>query len=110
MVLEECPFCHKFLAAELISKLEIDTAEILKEKDVFYKLGVPVETGERMTDNPEMFLTYKLGFKCRQCGKEWSKLKVEGVKTPKDHGESDGEESDYDDEGDEVGEEQFAEE
>lgn len=112
MVLEECPFCHKFLAAELISKQEIDTAEMLKEKDVFYKLGVPVETGERIADNPEMFATFKLGFKCRQCGKEWSKLTIEGVTVPKEYAESEDEGADGDvyREEEEPGEEQYAEE
>ena len=112
MVLEECPFCHKFLAAELVSKQVVDTAEVLKEKDVFYKLGVPVETGERMADNPEMFVTYKLGFKCRQCGKEWSGLKVEGIQAPKEYAETEEEESDNDPQGEEeeAREEQYAEE
>jgi hypothetical protein len=112
LVLEECPFCHKFLAAELISKQEIDTADMLKEKDVFYRLGVPVETGERIAANPEMFITYQLGFKCLQCGKEWSKLKVEGVSKPKEYAESEDEESDYDNdrEQEEAIEEQYSEE
>ena len=112
MVSEECPFCHKFLGAELVSKQGIDIADMLKEKDVFYRLGVPVETGERIAENPEMFATYKLGFKCRQCGKEWSKLKIEGIKIPKEYVEGEDEESDYDLERDEeaVGEEQYAEE
>lgn len=113
MVSEECPYCHKFLGAELVTKQVIDTADILKEKDAFYKLGVPVETGERITENPELFVTYKLGFKCRQCGKEWSKLKLEGVKVPKEYAESEDEETDNDGESDEEEEpadEQFAEE
>jgi hypothetical protein len=113
LVLEECPFCHKFLAAELITKQEIDTADMLKEKDVFYKLGVPIETGVRIADNPEMFVTYKLGFKCRQCGKEWSKVKVEGITIPKETAEAESEESDYDtemEEQEEAREEQYAEE
>lgn len=112
MVLEECPFCHKFLAAELISKQEIDTAEMLKEKDAFYRLGIPVETGERIVDNPEMFVTYKLGFKCRQCGKEWTKLKLESVQVPKEYAETEEEKSDYESDGEEeeTREEQYAEE
>lgn len=112
MVSEECPYCHKFLGAELVTKQEIDTANILKEKDAFYRLGVPVETGEKMVENPEMFVTYKLGFKCRQCGKEWSNFKVEGVKVPRESAEGEDEVSDFDvevDEDDPV-EEQFAEE
>ena len=111
MALEECPFCHKFLAAELVSKQKIDTADMLKEKDVFYRLGVPVETGERLAENPEMFVTHKLGFKCRQCGKEWSKLKVEGVRMPREYADGEEEESDYDlEREEEAGEEQYAEE
>ena len=113
MVSEECPYCHKFLGAELVSKQEIDTAEMLKEKDIFYKLGVPVDTGEKIVENPEMFATYKLGFKCRQCGKEWSKLTVEGVRAPKEYVENEDPESDYDDgseEADGEEEDQFVEE
>lgn len=112
MVLEECPYCHKFLAAELISKQEIDTAEVLKEKDIFYRMGIPIETGERITDNPEAFLTYKFAYKCRQCGKEWSKLKVEEVQLPKEYAESEAEESDFDADGEEeeAREQQYADE
>ena len=110
--MEECPFCHKFLAAELVSKQAIETAEMLKEKDVFFRLGVPVETGERIADNPELFITYKLGFKCHQCGKEWSKLKVESVQVTKEYAESEDEASEYDieKEEEEAREEQYAEE
>ena len=113
LALEECPYCHKFLAAELVSKQKIDTADLLKEKDVFYKLGVPVETGERIAENPEMCVAYKLGFKCRQCGKEWSNLKIEGIKFPEEYNESEDEESDYDpdrEEDEAAGEQQYAEE
>ena len=70
MVLEECPFCHKFLVAELLSKAEIDTAEALKEKDAFFKMGITIETGERVVDHPEGFITYRFAYRCRDCGKE----------------------------------------
>src|SRR3989441_11708551 len=60
LVLEECPFCHKFLAAELLSKEEIDTTEALKEKDAFFKMGITIETGERIADHPDAFITSRL--------------------------------------------------
>ncbi|HEV2119113.1 MAG TPA: hypothetical protein VGS11_03245 [Candidatus Bathyarchaeia archaeon] len=110
MVLEECPFCHKFLAAELLSKTVIDTAEALKEKDVFFKMGLPIETGERVADHPEAFVTYKFAYKCRDCGKEWTKLRLEEVGLPREFVEDEEEKSDYDadSEAEEAREEEYA--
>ena len=96
MVSEECPFCHKFLAGELMSKEEVDTAEALKEKDAFFKMGITIETGERVADHPEAFVTYRFAYKCRDCGKEWNKFSVREVGIPKEYGEDDEERTDYD--------------
>jgi len=79
LVVEECPFCHKFLGAELVSKTEVDTAEVLKEKDVFFRLGLAIDTGERVADHPEAFVTYKFTYRCRHCGREWDKFKIQEV-------------------------------
>ena len=112
MVLEECPFCHKFLAAELLSKEEIDTAETLNEKDAFFRMGITIETGERVADHPEAFITYRFVYKCRDCGKEWSKLKIREVGLPREYAEDEEEKTDYDaaKEEEEAREEQYARE
>ncbi len=96
LVLEECPFCHKFLAAELVSKTEVDTAEVLKEKDVFFRLGLAIDAGERVADHPEAFITYKFTYRCRDCGKEWDKFKIREVEVQKEFVEDEEEKSDYD--------------
>jgi len=112
LVLEECPFCHKFLAAELLSKEEVDTAETLKEKDVFFKMGLTIETGERVADHPEAFITYRFAYRCRDCGKEWTKFRVREVGIPKEYVEDEEEKTDYDagNEEEEAREEQYARE
>lgn len=112
MVLEECPFCHKFLAAELLSKEETDTAEALKEKDALFKMGISIETGERVADHPEVFVTYRFAYRCRECGKEWAKFKVREVGIPREDVEDEEEKTDYDAEREEENarEEQYARE
>jgi len=96
LVLEECPFCHKFLAAELLSKEEIDTAEALKEKDAFFKMGITIETGERVADHPEAFITNRFAYRCRDCGKEWARFSVREVGIPREYPEDEEEKTDYD--------------
>jgi hypothetical protein len=96
MVLEECPFCHKFLAAELLSKEEVDTGEALKGKDVLFNMGLNIELGERISDHPKDFLTYKFAYRCRDCGKEWSKFRVREVGIPTEYVEDEEEKTDYD--------------
>ena len=112
MVLEECPFCHKFLAAELLSKEEVDTAEAFKEKDAFFKMGISIETGEKIADHPEAFVAYRFAYKCRDCGKEWNKFKIREVDVPREYVEDEEEKTDYDAEKDEDDgrEEQYARE
>jgi hypothetical protein len=112
LVLEECPFCHKFLAAELLSKEEVDTAEALKEKDVLFNMGLSIETGERVADHPEGFLTYKFAYRCRDCGKEWRKFKVREVGIPTEYVEDEEERTDYEagKEEEDAREEQYARE
>src|SRR2546425_4697171 len=112
LVLEECPFCHKFLAAELLSKEEIDTTEALREKDAFFKMGITIETGERVADHPEAFITYRFAYRCRDCGKEWAKFSVREVGIPREYIEDEEEKTDYDAEKEEedAREEQYARE
>jgi len=113
LVSEECPFCHKFLAAELLSKEELDTTEALKEKDVFFKMGITIETGERVADHPEAFITSRFAYRCKECGKEWAKFSVREIETPGEYIEDGEEKTDYDagkEEEEDVREEQYARE
>jgi len=106
LVSEECPFCNKFLGGELLSKEEINTADALKEKDAFFKMGITIETGERVADHPEAFITSRFLYKCSGCGKEWTKFSVREVGNPTEYVEDEEEKAD-----DELGkeeEEQFA--
>ena len=111
MVLEECPFCHKFLAVELLSKEAIDTTEALKEKDAFFKMGITIETGERVADHPEAFITNRFAYRCRDCGKEWTKFSVREA-GPREYVEDEEEKTNYDagTEEEDVREEQYARE
>jgi len=96
LVSEECPFCHKFLAAELMSKEEMDTGEALKEKDALFRMGISIETGERIVDHPEAFVTYRFAYRCRDCQKEWNKLEVQEAGIPGESVEDKEERTDYD--------------
>ena len=96
MVSEECPFCHKFLGAELLSKEVIDTAEALKEKDALFKMGITIETGERIADHPDAFIAERFAYRCSDCGKEWTKFRVREVGINREAGEDDEEKADFD--------------
>lgn len=110
--MEECPFCHKFLAAELLSKEEIDTAEALKEKDALFKMGITIETGERVADHPEAFIAYRFAYKCRDCGREWNKVTIREVEGPREYSDAEEDKADYDEgkDDEDAREEQYARE
>jgi hypothetical protein len=87
MVLEECPFCHRLLAAEKISKEQVDsnTQGLLKDPRTF-ESGVKVlPAGRRNIPVPDIFapspvqyfITYKILYRCKHCGKEWTKTSTE---------------------------------
>ena len=92
---EECPFCHKFLGAELLSREEADTREVLKEKDLFLKAGLTVEAGERVAEHPEAFATYKFAYRCRECGKEWARFQIRKAEISREYIEDEEEKVDY---------------
>ena len=104
--LHECPFCHKLRAAQQVAKEEIDSNEVTKQTAVFQqgtlgmglgRIGIGPEIGiERVADHPEDFITYKLTYKCKDCGKEWSKLAVKEVELPKKYVKDEEEKTDYD--------------
>jgi len=110
LVSEECPFCHKFLGAELLSKEVIDTAEALKEKDALFKMGITIETGERIADHPDAFIAERFAYRCSDCGKEWTKFRVREIMTNREDIEDEEEKSDYDAGDEDAREEQHARE
>jgi len=95
-----------------MSKEEIDTSEALKEKDAFFKMGITIETGERVADHPEAFVTYRFAYKCRECGKEWNKFRVREIAMPREYVEDEEEKTDFDEgrEEDDAREEQYSNE
>ncbi len=107
--MRECPFCHRPFEAELVSKEQIDSSEVTKQRDVFFGGGRvvpgtftrtpligPEVSIDRIADHPEAYITTKLTYKCKHCGKEWSKLEVEEVGLSKEYVEDTEEKTDYD--------------
>ena len=84
-----------------MSKEEIDTAEALKEKDAFFKMGITIETGERVADHPEAFVTSRFAYRCGECGKDWTKFRVREVGVHREYVEDEEEKTDYDEAKDE---------
>ncbi len=111
LVLKECPFCHRPFEAELVSKEQIDSSEVTKQRDVFFGGGRVVSI-DRIADHPEAYITYKLTYRCKHCGKEWSKLDVEEVGLSKEYVEDEEEKTEYDaeQEAKEAREEEYARE
>jgi hypothetical protein len=112
MVLHECPFCHRPFEAELLSKEQVDSSEIAKVSD-FQGAGPSMTHGrfvsrssltfglseheqEAVSMRPEAFITYKASYKCKHCGKEWTKLHVEEKPIPREYLEDEREKTDYD--------------
>jgi ribosomal protein L37AE/L43A len=75
-LLHECPFCHKHFAAELISRDHVDTSE-LKAED--FPMVRPPMRGPSLGLRPvtEVYVTFKLNYRCKHCGREWSKISTE---------------------------------
>lgn len=131
MVLRECPFCHRPFEAEQLSKEQVDSSEVAKVGD--FSLGMSKLTGqiteggftmsrgslilplsqeekETVAMRPEAFLTYRITYRCKHCGKEWAKLSVEETPLPREYVEDEEEKTDYDAhvEEEEAREEQYA--
>ncbi len=109
MVLKECPLCHRPFEAQLLSKEQIDASEVTKQGDFFVEgstgvLGTQVHRPvmgpeisiERIADHPEAYITYKLTYRCKHCGKEWSKLEVQEVGLSKEYVKDEEEKTEYD--------------
>jgi hypothetical protein len=109
LVLRECPFCHRPLEARLLSKEEIDSAEAAKVVDFPLEMspvrgitqgglmpatttgvmglviGLDESDRNAIASHPEAFLTYKMSYRCKHCGKEWTKISVETKSLPRDY-------------------------
>ncbi len=110
LLFKECPFCHRLLAAEQLSREEIDSNEVTTQIDNIPQGTMPGGLGsaglgigigpnvefERFKDEPDAYITYKVTFRCKDCGKEWTKLEVEHVKIPLQYVEDEAEKTDYD--------------
>lgn len=120
MILHECPYCHRPFEAELLSKEEIDSSEATKVSDFPLELslvhgitrggltpslgagtlGLVLGLGESEKEtialHPEAFITYKITYRCKHCGKEWTKISVEEKPLPREYVLDDEEKSDYD--------------
>jgi hypothetical protein len=117
MVLHECPFCHRLFDAELLSKEQVDSSEWAKAGDFPVEnsmltgqfteggfalspdpliFGLSQEEKEAVAMRPEAFITYKAHYKCKHCGKEWTKLSVETIPIPRAYVEAEREKTEYD--------------
>jgi len=109
LVLRECPFCHRPLEARLLSKEEIDSADAAKVVDFPLEMspvrgitqgglmpatttgvmgsviGLDESDRNAIASHPEAFLTYKMSYRCKHCGKEWTKISVETKYFPRDY-------------------------
>jgi hypothetical protein len=75
-------------------------------------LGLSEDERHTVAISPEAFITYKSLYKCKHCGREWTKISVEAKKIPRAYVEDEGEKTDYDAhvEEEEAREEQYARE
>jgi hypothetical protein len=82
LVLDECPFCHKFLAAEEISKEQVDsdTEDMLADPP---RIGVGRFAPSPSPSPVIFFTTYKILYRCKHCGKEWRKMSNEEKGIPR---------------------------
>lgn len=46
--------------------------------------------------HPKAFISYKLSYRCKHCGKTWTKLEVEKKALPRAYVEDEEEKTDYD--------------
>lgn len=108
MVLHECPFCHRPFEAQLLSREQVDSSELTKASEFPLELGSqggllfnPLfgptdEERSAIALRPEAFLTFKETYRCKHCGKEWTKITVEEKPLPLEYVEDEEEKTDYD--------------
>ncbi len=102
MVLEECPFCHKLFVAEQVSREQVDSNIVSNQPHVFPSGSSRITSGPwyprtSSAEPPaEDFITYKLTYRCKHCGKEWTKLSEKEVNIPRSYIEDEEERTEYD--------------
>jgi len=90
LVLERCPYCHKLFSAEEISKDQVDSDIITPERIISRRSYDP-------HDPPSMdFITYKMTYRCKHCGKEWTELEKKEFDIPRSYAEAEQEKTEYD--------------
>jgi hypothetical protein len=97
------------LEAQLLSKEEIDSSEATKVNDFPLEMsltgritqgglapmsatgaagmtiGLDESEKSAIAMKPEAFLTYKMTYRCKHCGKEWTKIAIEEKPLPREY-------------------------
>ena len=76
--------------------VETNWAGGLREGGLVLGRGISDDEKEASAMQPEAFITYKSLYKCKHCGKEWTKISVEAKPIPRAYVEDEGEKTDYD--------------
>jgi hypothetical protein len=87
LVLGECPFCHKLLAAKEISKAQVDS-DVVANEPALPRIAVrhkPLKEAPQVGVPGRISLLYKITYQCKHCGKEWTKLSEEDVEIPHEY-------------------------
>ena len=106
MDLRECPYCHRPFEGQQLAKEQVDWREATKVSDFPIEPGIGIhgdtqgglyqprraptyglseEEKKTVALNPEAFITYEVAYRCKHCGKEWTKLSVEKVSLPREY-------------------------
>jgi hypothetical protein len=93
-----------------LSKEQVDSSEVAKAGKLGLTGGITETVPSRglllfglsedrrhaVAMHPEAFITYSLNYRCKHCGKEWTKLSVEEKRIPREYLEDEREKTDYD--------------
>ena len=85
MILEICPYCHRPFEAKAIASEEVDASDLTREEITpkSTEPRPPFIRGHVGPRAPEAVLTYK----CKHCGKEWSKIETKDGRLPEEYSE-----------------------
>lgn len=103
-MLEECPFCHKHFTVEQVSQEQVDSAISTSERIIprsRYAHSGPADPSS--TD----YVTYKTTYRCKHCGKEWTKIAEKKLEIPRNYIKAEEDESQVAREEEEAKEEQY---
>ena len=100
-VLHECPYCHRVEAAQVISKTPVDSSMLQPQDLPDRNRGVFIATRQRNLEPMEVdpksateVTAYKVDYRCKHCGREWSRTVTEDVKIPEEYAEYEDEDRD----------------